>query len=375
MTLIASFEYQHTPILVGDLLITSKGAPTREAATPLIHEPNKIVGKEGTRSIVSLRQKLAILHEHICLAWTGDLFYAERFAEHIRSFSLGKASIGYDDLRAVILAYPREDLENHLDFIVYSWHGTGWGYFSNLKPFDLDLQILSQMRVGGSGTAHFIRHFETAAKALPLTGSLDEYTLLGTRALLYASLASAQQFFEGVGLTEWWGGGFEVVVFRDGRLAKLGPICWLYWECAEIASEHFSLRLKSEFMYQYYIDDTAMFWIDEGSQGKIHSISPPFRTTDQPLQRPKIFDTDIVVNLVRVEMLDGDNYCGGSVDTSAGINSRDLTITWLDSEDKTTLGIREAFIERMLRSMPLPVGSSVDVNFWGNALQFRQRQD
>jgi hypothetical protein len=54
-------------------------------------------------------------------------------------------SIDYDELRRTIDAYPREDLEGHLEFVIHAWHGTGWGYFSNLKPFDLD--PLRQIRV------------------------------------------------------------------------------------------------------------------------------------------------------------------------------------------------------------------------------------
>jgi hypothetical protein len=264
MTLIASFEFQHVPVLLGDMLITSPGAPTKESHTPLVHTPNKIIDLKEARYVSSLRQKLAILHDHVCLAWAGDLFHAQRFAEYIRSFASGVVSIDYDELRRTIDAYPREDLEGHLEFVIHAWHGTGWGYFSNLKPFDLD--PLRQIRVSGTGKTHFIEHIEHVAKR-SIIGNLDAYTELATRALAYASLASAQQFFGGVGLNEWWGGGFEVVVFRDGRLTKLGPICWLYWECAEIAQQHYSLNLKPSFMYQFYVGDTAMFWIDEGLAG------------------------------------------------------------------------------------------------------------
>src|SRR4051794_17381635 len=121
------------------------------------------------------------------------------------------------------------------------------------------------------------------------------------------------------GLTEWWGGGFEVVVFHGDQLAKLGPICWLYWECLEITPNNFSLTLNSSIMYQYYVDDTAMFWIDadaEDAEGaKLHAVLPPFQTSDPTMLRPTTFDTDIVMNLMRLTMLDGSRACGGNVDS------------------------------------------------------------
>jgi hypothetical protein len=109
MTLIASFEFQHVPVLLGDMLITSPGAPTKESHTPLVHTPNKIIDLKEARYVSSLRQKLAILHDHVCLAWAGDLFHAQRFAEYIRSFASGVVSIDYDELRRTIDAYPREE--------------------------------------------------------------------------------------------------------------------------------------------------------------------------------------------------------------------------------------------------------------------------
>jgi hypothetical protein len=126
-------------------------------------------------------------------------------------------------------------------------------------------------------------------------------------------------------------------------------------------------------MYQFYVGDTAMFWIDEGLEGtdKIHSVAPPFRTADQPLRRPDTFETDIVVNLIRLQTLTGETNDGCSVDMSAGPDKRDLIMTWSKDDGKTTLGIKEGYIQRMLSSIPLPRDSAVDVQFWGNTLRFR----
>ena len=374
MTLIASFEYQHTPVLLGDVLITSPASPSiKEASAPLVHSPNRILGISSQRHVTSLRQKVAILHDQVCLAWTGSLFHVQRFAEYVRSFLVSRSSIGYDELRLAIDKYPRKDIEGHFDFIIYVWHGSGWSYFSTLMPFDLD--PLSQVRVGGTGTEHFISKIEQIAKS-PIGGEQNPYSELATRALAYASLASAQQHFGGVGIDQWWGGAFEVVVRRDDQFAKLGPISWLYWEGCELAEKHFSIELKPAFIYQFYVGDTAMFWTDEEATGanKLHAIGPPFSVRDEPLQRPDSFETDIVVNLMRLNRLNGETYDGCNVDIAGNVDGRDLIIRWSKGENKTTLGIREGLFQRMFRFMPLSNDAIIDVKFWGKELQFRSNQ-
>jgi hypothetical protein len=372
MTLIASFEVDHTPVLVGDLLITRPGPASSSVSTPLVHTPNSIIGDQGTRSVSGLCQKIVLLHDHLCLAWAGSLLHAKNFAENIRSFTAGKSTIGYDELQLFVNAYPRRDLENHIEFILYSWHRTGWGWFSNLKPFDLG--ALSNIRLSGTGTSHFIKSMD-AISAAPIVGKLDGYNDLAIRALAYASLASAEQFFGGVGLLEAWGGGFEVAVFQGERLKKLGPICWLYWTCEEIGNKHYSLALRSNFMYQFYENETAVFWLDEGAGGtnKLHCVEPPYKTVEIAIARPDMIRTDILVSLVRYRLANGEIRDGCFVDRTEPAREPDLQIR--NSTDTSTIMFKDAFINKLLGTMSLPSGSTVGVDAWGTkfALLVEQR--
>jgi hypothetical protein len=293
------------------------------------------------------------LHPQVCLAWSGSLVHAQSYAEYVRRLLLGKVSISYDELRAALEAYPREDIEGHLDFVIYSWDGSGWGWFSNLVSFDLAPFV--QIRAGGSGAPHLIKHIQGIGAA-KLEGNLDAYSELGLRALTYASLASAQQYFGSIGLNEWWGGGFEVAVRRDDRFTKLGPICWFFWECVETAPLRFCVELLPSFMYQFYVNKTAMFWIDEqeGVDNKLHAIMPPFQTTKPQMgDRPTTFVTDIVVNVARTKMLNGDSYDGCNVDTAKGPDDRNLTITWSKEDNKTSIQLNETHLQRLLRHLPM----------------------
>src|SRR5712671_5650096 len=136
MTLIASIEYQGAPVLVGDLLLTRPGPASIPRSTPLVLRPNSVIGDQASRSVSGMCQKVCVLHDHIVLAWAGSLLHAKGFAEYIRSFAAEKTATDYHELRSVVLAYPERDLEA-LEFILYSWHGAGFGCFSTLPEFPL----------------------------------------------------------------------------------------------------------------------------------------------------------------------------------------------------------------------------------------------
>lgn len=332
-------------------------------ATPLVHAPNQVLGPCAKRGVAGLCQKLALLHDHVCVAWAGSQIHAVAFAEHIRAFVTGKNLITYEQLRAHIAAYPRGDLEGHLDIIVYRWHGQGWGYFSNFSPFELD--PIKNIRVSGTGIEHFIDKICTVSKA-PIAGNLDKYNDLAMRALAYAGLASAHQFFAGIGLADAWGGGFEVVVFKDGRLEKLGPICWIYWSCNQIDDLTCSLSLHQSFMYQFYRGDTAFFWIDENADGtnKLHAVDPPFRTTTASFDPPQTIETNILVSLYRLALKNGAIGHDLFVDQAAVGEEVGVKIEKRDKQVNAV--VKPEFAGKLLRSMPLPPGITVDIDLWGN---------
>jgi hypothetical protein len=363
MTLIASFEIDHTPILVGDLLITrpaSPSTPAQPTSTPLVHNPNSLIGQQS-RSVSALCQKVALLHDHLCLAWAGSWLHAKSFAEHIRSFASGKSTLDYEELRSVIMGYPRKELENHIDFVLYSRHGGGWGNFSNLKPFELD--GFDQVRVAGTGTEHFIQVIQNFSNAA-IVGNRDRYNTHAMKLLEYSGLASAQQGFGSVGLLDWWGGGFEVVVFQDGRMRKLGPICWLFWVCTELGERQYQLELQNSFMYQFYRGDTAYFWVDADSTetNRFHAVDPPFGTSAASFDRPGEINTEITLNLLRRHFANGNIWDGCFIDQTGRGEIPDLQIRKDDAE--VSVLIKDEFLRKMLGSMILPRGSNVLVKAW-----------
>jgi hypothetical protein len=361
MTLIVSFESQQVPFLLGDLLLTSKTASKLTASTPLVRQPSKPDGKPDTvNSVTGLCQKVMIIHPHVCLAWTGSFLHAVYLANNLRAYCLGKDRIDREDFHRAVNAFPKRD---NLDFIIYSWHGVAFGCLSNLPPFELD--GLHELRIGGSGTEHFFQLIASLG-----SGTDTSWQEQGMHALGQASIASAQQFFEGVGLTEGWGGGFEMVYFdyRRSEFSKLGPICWLFWDCEEDQEPNrYSIKLRSKFHYQYCENEFTLIWVQEDN-GLLYRVAPPGNYELTKLDRPKHFDPWFVASLIQIKTLDGKIEFGTQIEKRAENQPPDFKLQW--SESKTSCWLSKAFIGRVVGSIQLPTETNVAVTVFGQTRTF-----
>jgi hypothetical protein len=360
MTLIVSFESQQVPFLLGDLLLTSKTASIL-ASTPLVRQPSKPDGKPDTKHF--LCQKVTIIHPHVCLAWADSFLHAAYLANNLRAYCLGKDRICREDFHRAVNAFPKRD---DLEFIIYSWHGDAFSCFSNLAPFELD--GLHELRMGGSGTEHFYQLIASLG-----SGTDTSWQQQGTHALGHASIASAQQFFEGVGLADGWGGGFEMVYFdyRRYEFSKLGPTCWLFWDCEEDQEPNrYSIKLRSKFHYQYYENEFTLIWVQEDN-GLLYRVPPPGKYDQYKLtqlDRPKHFDPRFVVSLIKIKTLDGKINFGTRVEPRAENQPPDFKLQW--SESKTSCWLSQALIGRVVGSIQLPPETNVAVTVFGQTRTF-----
>jgi hypothetical protein len=114
-----------------------------------------------------------------------------------------------------------------------------------------------------------------------------------------------------------------------------------------------------------------MFWIDEpeGGTNRLYAIDPPFRTVMPSTRGPENFETEIVVNTSRIKMLNGDICHGCNVDMSKGPEDRNLKIRYAEPQAKTTIEFNETFLQRLLRPMPIPNNSEVEVKFWDRKIR------
>jgi hypothetical protein len=364
MTLIAAFEYEGSPVLLGDLLITRAGDATHPSnSTPLVHLPNSLIPVGSGYSISGMAQKLVLIHEHLCMAWAGSLINATALARHLRSFVADKSRLDYQELRSLLEDYPRADYGN-IDLIIYSWHGNGTGWFSNLAAFDLE--PLNNLRVSGTGRDRFIQNIGNLEGQHTASLSNIGYQSVAMRAMALASLASAQQVFEGIGITHRWGGGFELVTFDGQRLQKVDRVLTVHWNFEEVEDGAFVARLLPSFIYQFYVGDTVCFWVDEaeesGRPNRQYQVTPPFPSPDVEFSKPRQFLAEWVISLVNVRR-HRTKVVGTFVDFTKPGGEPGLQMNNSDTA-KTTVKISREFFQNFFSSLPSGV-RVVAIDLWG----------
>ncbi len=361
MTLIASFELFNAPVILGDTLVTADGVvPSKVISTPLMHDTNKAVPEGAGYSVVATMQKVVLLGDNLCVAWSGRYVFARQLLKTLKSFLLTNPSVTYDELRAFVDAYPRADFGD-LQLILYFYSGAGWGWFSNIALWELG--AIKNIRVAGSGTAHFSSYLEHISN-LSITGHVEDYQALSLRMLAYMSLASIEQVFRGSGIAERWGGAFELVIFDGQRLKKEGPILWLYWLAQEGADKKYAFQMLPPFLYQYTRGNHSYFWLDEGAPNpsRFYTLSAPDETEESETQGPDDYGANVVICGVRVMSPEGIRD-GVFIDVTKPGDKPGLRIA--KAEANTNIQITPEFFKKFFQSMVGDPTSVTSVEIWG----------
>ena len=280
MTLIASFEANGYPLLLGDILVTyeraQKCTASHEIAIPLLRgDPN--LGRSG-RIVARTTQKVIVPHPHLCMAWAGIEVAARGIAKDLRQYLMGKAFLERDDLRDWIFQRTAGYRRDELDLIFYWKVGDSVEGASNIRPI-MD-PGMPECRIGGSGDKVFINHLNKLRRTIK-PPELSDYQWTRSAIGSVAGLMGAEQRFNKTGLDDGWGGAFEMVQFDGNRFRKVGPTLFFYWIFDRKPDGSYHARLQPDFTYHYYSGEDAVFWIDQPENNLLLMVTP----IDNPPER------------------------------------------------------------------------------------------
>lgn len=218
MTLIASFNWGGIPILVGDIMLSSQSATQGLDELPTaLNLPATSLGSSAGH-VVGAAQKIFIPHPHVALAWAGSALKARIFCKEIRS-ALHQRRSAAKAVQAFLRQYPQQDLPDQLimlwkeqEYFAQVTHGTA--------PFPLD--PLESLTIGGSGQSYFFeritRRTDEMARMQP-----DPFVAVALGIDICTS-ATLKQYLLQLGISDGWGGGFEIATFSRDRFRKIGNI-------------------------------------------------------------------------------------------------------------------------------------------------------
>ncbi len=281
MTLIAAFVFGGCPIILGDALISKETYEEGvEVSIPTIHMVNQAIVGNKALTVCGSRQKVNLISEKLCVAWSGSYIYAKSFMNYLREHA-SRATITADEYNLILDSYPAEDLGD-LCLISYFYDGKGfWRRDRNAPMFDLD--ALTDIQVAGSGTPAFVQAIEMISSG-HLSGNANALEAAIGKGLLFISHAFGNQLATGAGILDAWGGTFEMAYVRRGAFEKLSDVMQLFWEVSEEETGDLSCNLLPCFVKSTYQKDRLVNlvcdWSTENSNDRLYVIDPVFDRFD-----------------------------------------------------------------------------------------------
>jgi len=217
MTLIASLEYAGSVMLIGDVLISKKTNPSKplNIDLPLHENPNEELAKLGL-VISDLQQKIHIIESTVAVAWAGTQIFAMSMVLDLEELLKDK-----NNKRKLLEQYFQElpgTPEGTVSLIVHCYeNGEMYSYFNEIQ--EIDSSRYKNVYASGSGVDEFrkivaITENDNQSKTEKKIDITQEAIVLANKLLTseYRTIESLKNFY---------GGAFEVAVFRENEFMKI----------------------------------------------------------------------------------------------------------------------------------------------------------
>lgn len=269
MTLVASFDIDKHPILIGDLMISrpSKGESYKPFKIPTYDDVNRDVPDYLGYVVSGLKQKVILLNRNLAIAWVGDVIAAITVVKEInKTFSNADITISelinylgnIDYLGNLQLYITGLVLQKHDEKIAccrFAWDShLGWESNKFLT------QELGKVYAGGTGSYDF-ENIVTGMHVHPSTQATSAKKAI-TTSLSIISQLTGHQMRTGAGLPVLYGGGYELVTLLDGELRKIDDVIYHFWIVKRLANGEMNITFQKTLKIAYYQDFLVICKVD-----------------------------------------------------------------------------------------------------------------
>ena len=255
MTIIAGIPMERFRVLLGDVLISSKGMPERTVTIPT-QDDVAILYPNGAQFRVSgLRQKICKISNNLAVSWTGSYIAARTVINEL---------IEIDNLKPLTLESLLEYFRNldqplhsmGVSFIIMIGDPTtNDARFVGLNSESYNSDLFGKVFYCGSGMHDFVsilKHFELdfprIASERDTIGALDI-------ASFFVSTLLSHDFTDLRSLHTYYGGGYELACFEDGIITKENNLTYTFWYSKTQDDGTISISRPIQIHNYTYLDD------------------------------------------------------------------------------------------------------------------------
>lgn len=228
MTVVASFTVKSHPIIVGDLMISNEMIPKRLAKPfniPTAVDVNRLIPITVWNTVSGLKQKVVVINKNIALAWAGNLNDAAKIIANVNQ-KAAKEDLSLDKILN-FLETQREEVDDILyltgvltDDVKRAVARFAWRSDKGFDTKSYNNELLGEIYVDGTGKDDFLAiagRLHGNVRSSSTGNTLESAICLS---LSMAGQLTGQQMRLGTGLTNFYGGGYELVTLENGELKK-----------------------------------------------------------------------------------------------------------------------------------------------------------
>ncbi len=286
MTLIATFKTPKVPILFGDLLISGEERAGETFHFPGLGKINVIFPEGSGFTPIGLLQKICLLNDYLAVAWAGNKVKA---LSTVKELSRLTRPFTADRIAHFLTGVPKEEDvalicwcidEKTKDLAIF-----GRGLYKTFPNKDF-----GEILAAGTGIEH-LKSYLNLLGNLPFTSfSSPSPPSRGIEMIKNVTLLTSFLLRQGMNFKlnnegsinhhntflHYFGGGFEVVYRRGGKLCKLQDICYVFWRVSLVSNNEIRISLELEIFYYTYYKDlmviNSLFTSTDHSQTNIGKI-------------------------------------------------------------------------------------------------------
>ncbi len=235
MTLIAAFQINNTPILIGDILTSQLGVDRDHAPLPTFDDASSILPTEWLRIISGTKRKVSIVHPQAVVGWTGRYIYAKPFIKYLKEQLKQCNEMNSEIMEGVLVKcksflkdYSEKEHINVEDLSIIGWFISS---DSNVAQFEWDWDNTNfysrdHILAHGEGELH-IKTLLNEREFVSGDGEDQSIDRVALDCISITSLLLSNEIVTGSNLFWLYGGGYDIVLFANKRFCYLNDILYV----------------------------------------------------------------------------------------------------------------------------------------------------